>query len=263
MNGSGSRTGIDVVGRGSTELGLIAYERRDERGPVGIAHTHSSLHAGASVGSSITFSGESRTHLGSLRPTDPTELAYGLNGTIRSGGQYLPVNRRDAETISTALESSDVDRTFVTPSQYGDLMSLGAVDEGVVPIRSPRATTGIRRSLQRMQTRTSSISTRYPRRESHTGGRLPTASRDCSERPSPTSRHGSSSSAGMGTKAGWVAMLPWSETQRVNPTAVSGGCVRRTVDDERVRRTPGTDGTDRCRRRRPVLDPNGAHRVLP
>ncbi|TYT60901.1 AMP-binding protein [Natrialba swarupiae] len=142
MNGSGSRTGIDVVGRGSTELGLIAYERRDERGPVGIAHTHSSLHAGASVGSSITFSGESRTHLGSLRPTDPTELAYGLNGTIRSGGQYLPVNRRDAETISTALESSDVDRTFVTPSQYGDLMSLGAVDEGVVPIRSPRATTG-------------------------------------------------------------------------------------------------------------------------
>ncbi|MEY7852249.1 AMP-binding protein [Natrarchaeobius sp. A-rgal3] len=140
MNGSGSRTGIDVVGRGSTERGLIAYERRDDRGPVGIAHTHSSLHAAASVGSSIAFADESRTHLGSLRPTDPIELAYGLNGTIRSGGRYLPAGRRDAETISTTLDSSDVDRTFVTPSQFADLLTFGVADESVVPVRSPRAT---------------------------------------------------------------------------------------------------------------------------
>jgi len=124
MNGSNSRTGIDVVRRPDDAPGLIAYLERDTDEPIAVVYTHATLHASADAGATICRDEESATleaHLGACPLSNPIELLFGANATLVSGGRYQPVASPGPDTIRSLLVATDVDRAFVTPAQYEDL----------------------------------------------------------------------------------------------------------------------------------------------
>lgn len=146
MNGSNSRTGIDVVRRSDDSPGLIAYVGQDEREPLAVVYTHDALQAAATAGSSIHgTAGDDgiETHLGATPLSNPVELMYGANATLIEGGEYRAVATPDVETIQPLLVTTDIDRAFVTPQQYRavrasetsvDTRPLTVVESGTAPI---------------------------------------------------------------------------------------------------------------------------------
>ncbi|MFP8954957.1 AMP-binding protein [Natrialbaceae archaeon A-arb3/5] len=141
MNGSGSRTGIDLVSRGEDDCGLIAYVRRDESGPVGVAYTHSTLQSAATVGSTIQTDGEAVSHLGTLSLSNPIELLYGANAAIVSGGRYDPLPDGEPTTVRSVLDTTDIERTFVTPQQFAELREREADQDGITLLQPTKRAT--------------------------------------------------------------------------------------------------------------------------
>ena len=124
MNGSNSRTGIDVVRRADDAPGLIAYLERETDEPLAVVYTHATLQTSATTGATICRDEESAAltaHLGACPLSNPIELLFGANATLLSGGRYRPAGSRDPDTIRSLLVATDVDRAFVTPSQYDAL----------------------------------------------------------------------------------------------------------------------------------------------
>lgn len=148
MNGSNSRTGIDVVRRPDDSPGLIAYVGGDEPESLAVVYTHEALRDAATAGSSIRGAAADEddslgTHLGALPLSNPIELMYGANATLVEGGTYHSIGTSDAETIRSLLVTTDIDRAFVTPQQYRsvrgsetsvDARPLTVVESGTAPI---------------------------------------------------------------------------------------------------------------------------------
>ncbi|OLZ41065.1 acyl-CoA synthetase [Natrinema saccharevitans] len=145
MNGSNSRTGIDIVRRADEAPALIAYVDRDERPPVAAAYTHASLNAAASARPGVPGDGSTplESHRSALPLSDPIEFAHGANATLTDGGRYRPIAAADRTTLRSLLVTTEAERTFVTPGQYRDLRSNGGVDDGGLRVvESTRATFG-------------------------------------------------------------------------------------------------------------------------
>ncbi|OAQ53939.1 long-chain acyl-CoA synthetase [Natrinema mahii] len=145
MNGSNSRTGIDVVRRADEAPALIAYVDRDEHPPVAAAYTHASLSAAASTRPAAPDddSDPLESHRSALPLSDPIEFMYGANATLTDGGRYRPVADADPTTLRSLLVTTEADRTFVTPRQYRALRANGGVDDGGLRVvESTRETFG-------------------------------------------------------------------------------------------------------------------------
>ncbi|QCS42750.1 class I adenylate-forming enzyme family protein [Natrinema versiforme] len=135
MNGSNSRTGIDVVRRPDDAPALIAYVDRDtappvDRGdeaPLAVVYTHATLTAAATAGASLRpegadgADGDLESHCSGLQLSNPIEFMYGANATLTDGGRYHPIAEPDSEAIRSLIVTADIDRTFLTPQQYRDL----------------------------------------------------------------------------------------------------------------------------------------------
>ncbi|MGQ3413969.1 AMP-binding protein [Natrinema sp. LN54] len=135
MNGSNSRTGIDVVRRPDDAPGSIAYIDRDDaayggradKEPLAVVHTHATLAAAATAGASLrrevtdSADGDRESHCSGLPLSNPIEFMYGANATLADGGRYHPIAEPDSETIRSLIVTADIDRTFLTPEQYRDL----------------------------------------------------------------------------------------------------------------------------------------------
>ncbi|MBZ6496686.1 AMP-binding protein [Natrinema longum] len=144
MNGSNSRTGIDVVRRADDSPGLIASLERDAPDPLAVVYTHASLRAAANVGTTLgptESDGELESHRSALSLSNPIELMYGANATLTDGGSYHPIPDPDPETIRSLLVTTDIERTFVTPQQYRALRASDpSVDEGELRVVTPLST---------------------------------------------------------------------------------------------------------------------------
>lgn len=137
MNSGDSRTGIDIVRQSDESLGLIAYVGYDGTEPLGAAYTHSAMVAAADTGKSILDGATVPRHLGSLPLSNPIELMYGANAAILDGGQYHPHADWDPETARSLLYTDDVDRTFLTSSQYEAFRALEAEADHAVAVIEP------------------------------------------------------------------------------------------------------------------------------
>ncbi|WP_455448266.1 AMP-binding protein [Natrinema thermotolerans] len=145
MNGSNSRTGIDVVRRADEDPALIAYVDRDERPPVAAVYTHASLHAAASARPDAPGDGSDplESHRSTVPLSDPIEFMYGANATLTDGGRYRPITTADPTTLRSLLVTTEADRTFITPDQYRDLRANGGIDDrGLRVVESTQATFG-------------------------------------------------------------------------------------------------------------------------
>ncbi len=145
MNGSNSRTGIDVVRRADESPALIAYVDRDERPPVAAVHTHASLNAAASARPGAPGDGSEplESHRSAVSLSDPIAFMYGASATLTDGGRYRPVATADPTTLRSLLVTTEAERTFVTPRQYRDLRTNGGVDGGGLRVvESTRETFG-------------------------------------------------------------------------------------------------------------------------
>lgn len=141
INGSGSRTGIDVVRRADDDRALIAYVGRFEGDPLGAAYTHSALASAADIGRSIGDLNPAESHLGARPLSSPLELLYGATATLLAAGRYVPAASRDPEPIRSLLSTDDVARTFVTPRQYETLRDLET--SGDEPVADSPATIAV------------------------------------------------------------------------------------------------------------------------
>lgn len=158
MNGSNSRTGIDVVRRPDDAPALIAYVDRDtappvDRGdeaPLAVVHTHATLTAAATAGASLgreetdDVTGNLASHCSGLPLSNPIEFMYGASATLAEGGRYHPIAEPDSETIRSLIVTADIDRTFLTPQQYRDLRAsdLPADDYDLTVVESASAAIG-------------------------------------------------------------------------------------------------------------------------
>ncbi|SEQ23016.1 class I adenylate-forming enzyme family protein [Natrinema salaciae] len=143
MNGSNSRTGIDVVRRSDDAPALIAYVDRYEGDPLAVVHTHASLRAAATAETPLSRTdadGEVGSHRSSLPLSNPIELMYGASATLVDGGQYRPIETPDPEYVRSVLETTAADRTFVTPRQYRELRTRDPSAGGGLRVVEPATT---------------------------------------------------------------------------------------------------------------------------
>lgn len=124
VNASGSRTGIDVFDRRDDQPAIVTYLDRPGD-PVAIVRTHGALDAAASAGADAMTAGSVGTHLGCLPINRPSEFVFGATATIFHGGRYRAVTDWDPRTVAGQLLGDEVDRAYVTPTQYQALRETG------------------------------------------------------------------------------------------------------------------------------------------
>jgi len=124
LNASGSRTGIEVFDRSDDHPAIITYLDRPGD-PVPIVRNHGAIDAAVSAGADAVASGSVGTHLGCLPINRASAFLFGATATIFDGGRYRAVADWEPRAINGQLLGDDIDRAYVTPTQYQSLREVG------------------------------------------------------------------------------------------------------------------------------------------
>ena len=135
LSPGGSRTGVDVVRRADDDLALIAFLGSadltgsttpgidaDADHPPAVTFTHAGVRSAVDAGGVAPLGAAVERHLGTYRLDDPIGLLYGATSTIVHGGCFCPLASWDVTVALGRL--AEVDRAYVSPSQYEDLVEV-------------------------------------------------------------------------------------------------------------------------------------------
>ncbi|WP_049924949.1 AMP-binding protein [Halopiger goleimassiliensis] len=135
INGTGSRTGIDVVRRSNDDPALIAYDDRDGTDPVGIRYTHAAVRAATQMGSTLHGAdADDYSYLGVLPLANPLESCFGALAAIFEGGRYQRLPDWHPDDLRAVLRTRPIDRTVLTRTQYEQLEGLESTDEDRIAV---------------------------------------------------------------------------------------------------------------------------------
>lgn len=146
LNPAGTRSGIDVFRQPEDSHGLVAYVDTRAGDPLGITYSHGAIRRAVETGVDVPDDGDVERHLGAYPLDHPIGLLYGATATILDGGCYVPLTEWDPQDARARLYADGIDRTYVTPRQYGDLKA-DAVPPGdavcvVDPVQTAAQATG-------------------------------------------------------------------------------------------------------------------------